>query len=86
MSGEVEVRQGGVAPNGAGVIAQQFDQRGAQKIELRFDPVQVALHRDDVIVLMPGGCSHRFISKIAVSLSANLNMKAILQPARDPHH
>jgi hypothetical protein len=63
----VEVRPGGVAPNGAGVIAQQFDQRGAQEIELRFDPVQIALHRDDVIVLMPGRCSHLSISKIAAN-------------------
>ena len=36
--------------NASDVVAQQLDQGRAQEIELCFDPVQIALHRDDVVV------------------------------------
>lgn len=76
-----------VAARNDGVVAQQFNQGRAQKIELRLDPVEVALHRDDVVVLMPGHCGHCFLLQArGWVVSVHLNMEVILANARDPNH
>ena len=71
----------GVRPAKAGLVAEEFDQGRAQEIELGLDAVQVALHRDDVVVT-PHVASATDKGRVRMYAGAIANARTVLDGAR----